>query len=646
MRIILLVLFSISSFCHYLVMENHEGNLKNPSEKDFYQAYDIINSYAWPMITAFTNNLQKLYQNNLNNQENIELSFIDSEIKKINPKLEVEYMPDILYDLATLYLYDQIAFPQFGRIKFDFDEELFAKNEDIKRLCFKKNDERELEECKNAGIEIYKKINFEETIKKLSYTINQELLQMVSNAESKFDDYIVDSVINKFEKFNDIYGSYELIDSLAKYVEDFYPEVVSNINDMGNIDERKLNNLPHFFAKFKKLKGELSDFIIFLTKLGSEKNFEKTLYENVEAYSSDSSIVKFLAEAKDLAGKIADIPLVLQEIDFTLVKLSYPNENTSEIVIGNYKKSLLVLAEKMKNIFSLFNQANDNQIKQLYKIRKELSTNEMIQKIKIYFDAARLYKISRHFRAKDFKELMFTGAELEKKAFEKNKTLLYRGSSGFMVSKNNEYQPSNVPDSAIRFKELSTFPYVDDRNYPTKDKLADVLNVSLSFGNYLFAGMMYDNSACAASFMFNMAKFGYVVSLDKITYASSLLSLFFISPLNPLSAKFSKGEDFHSRTRIIDLKEDTDTDYGEEKVIGYYSDFTKNFIRSDLSGNRKTFFNKIGKFISDNITLITFKKDLTHNWILIPSNHEMQKNLRNDYKIHFSYEDKILNMTD
>lgn len=76
-RFIFMVLFSISSYGHYVVIENHNGALRNPDENDFYQAYDLINSYAWPMILAFPGHVERLYHSSqLIKQKNIELAFI------------------------------------------------------------------------------------------------------------------------------------------------------------------------------------------------------------------------------------------------------------------------------------------------------------------------------------------------------------------------------------------------------------------------------------------------------------------------------------------------------------------------------------------------------------------------------------------
>ncbi len=96
---------------------------------------------------------------------------------------------------------------------------------------------------------------------------------------------------------------------------------------------------------------------------------------------------------------------------------------------------------------------------------------------------------------------------------------------------------------------------------------------SISFGNSLFAGYVYDPGACVYEFIVSMENdnkllsdswkqsvIGYALIINKFEYVDNYISnLFFISALSLEAALFGKGEFFHSRTKPAILQKDEKT---------------------------------------------------------------------------------------
>lgn len=116
-----------------------------------------------------------------------------------------------------------------------------------------------------------------------------------------------------------------------------------------------------------------------------------------------------------------------------------------------------------------------------------------------------------------------------------NKGLLLRGSKDIDVTINSKNEAITVLGNSLG--SLTIFP--KNRNYDEKPR-------SLSFGNSLFAGFVFDLGACAYTFL-NQHN-GYGLFIDKKDYIQHKSNrLFFISPLASIAALFGRGEFFHSR---------------------------------------------------------------------------------------------------
>jgi hypothetical protein len=138
-----------------------------------------------------------------------------------------------------------------------------------------------------------------------------------------------------------------------------------------------------------------------------------------------------------------------------------------------------------------------------------------------------------------------------------NKGLLLRGTHEIELSRLHSNKlpifGSTLTETEIiqslqkSYKQKSTLPY------------------SVSFGNSLFGGFFYDDTACVAYYFTNVSAHGYGISINKNQYIKNRTSsLFFISPLAPLAALFASGEFFHSRTKTS-ISQNIDKN---KKIIG------------------------------------------------------------------------------
>lgn len=120
------------------------------------------------------------------------------------------------------------------------------------------------------------------------------------------------------------------------------------------------------------------------------------------------------------------------------------------------------------------------------------------------------------FGGDDYRKALMRIIEIECAAQKNNQFLLYRGTT----------QLENTPQG----------------------------NQSLSLGNSLFAGSLYDSPACAHEHYFEpqYQRYGYVVPIDKKRYIQGdLKNMFYIPPLSSIEGLVGKDEFFHARTKIM-----------------------------------------------------------------------------------------------
>jgi len=140
----------------------------------------------------------------------------------------------------------------------------------------------------------------------------------------------------------------------------------------------------------------------------------------------------------------------------------------------------------------------------------------------------------------------------EYKARETNKALLFRGAS--LVSNSfDEKEVSSIINS-IGFKLPKDTPksiFNVMKLYFTNE----ILDYVGSYGNSLFAGSIKDKGACAYNYIVkaknDAEKIGYLLYVDKRQYQTDQCdNLFFVAPLGSVEGIFSRGEFFHSRSKI------------------------------------------------------------------------------------------------
>lgn len=127
-------------------------------------------------------------------------------------------------------------------------------------------------------------------------------------------------------------------------------------------------------------------------------------------------------------------------------------------------------------------------------------------------------------------DVMSKAITLEYNAFERNKFPIYRG--------------SNVLDDE------------KDPSYSQADPVKEGLYRSISFGNTLLGGIVFDYGACAYCYMSERAErpIGYVLLIDKNEYANGRLrNMFYIPEISSLLDFIAEGEMFHARSKVPDL---------------------------------------------------------------------------------------------
>lgn len=140
---------------------------------------------------------------------------------------------------------------------------------------------------------------------------------------------------------------------------------------------------------------------------------------------------------------------------------------------------------------------------------------------------------------------------LEFEAQKINKGLLLRGSSFFTFEKIGDPK-----EQSSKILAGSTLYTLTEAIYYKEDAFS---SYSVSFGNSLFAGLLFDKNACALTYLCRKPHTGYSLFINKKEYIDNFNSdLLFIAPLSTLAGVFSKGEWFHSRTKAAIKKKKED----------------------------------------------------------------------------------------
>lgn len=155
--------------------------------------------------------------------------------------------------------------------------------------------------------------------------------------------------------------------------------------------------------------------------------------------------------------------------------------------------------------------------------------------------------------SRNYLPLLSMVAELEYEAYQNNKILLFRGTTG-------------VPVGNRRILDSGRWNLDSSDTHGSKEKTlfgtTFTNDMSLSYGSTLLAGLVKDRGACAFTYFrdgkfafFKDPSIGYVLSLDlreiqELTKVGDQMQLFYIPPLGALGRVFGEGEFFHPRTVI------------------------------------------------------------------------------------------------
>jgi hypothetical protein len=140
---------------------------------------------------------------------------------------------------------------------------------------------------------------------------------------------------------------------------------------------------------------------------------------------------------------------------------------------------------------------------------------------------------------KESKKLIAFYTALEYEAQDLNKGILVRGTNFIGFNKiNDQEQGKKFAGSTVRgsveqaYKEKTTGAY------------------SISFGNYLFAGVLREQTSCAYIFLLGGAQTGYALLINKADYVeTNNANLFLIPPLCALASLVTLGDWFHARAK-------------------------------------------------------------------------------------------------
>lgn len=149
--------------------------------------------------------------------------------------------------------------------------------------------------------------------------------------------------------------------------------------------------------------------------------------------------------------------------------------------------------------------------------------------------------------------------EFETDAHQRNEAILYRGGRSekiYHIGFKEQIMPIEIYFIRPKTNEEPTFQalevaYKNKKNILTMPWAQSIPLGSVSYGNSLFAGFIFDITACAFHYIFKypVTRPAYALSLDKRQYVlGNINKLIFYSPYNTLVSFFAQGEFFHSRT--------------------------------------------------------------------------------------------------
>ena len=160
-----------------------------------------------------------------------------------------------------------------------------------------------------------------------------------------------------------------------------------------------------------------------------------------------------------------------------------------------------------------------------------------------------LKKIIGYLKTENKNNIIAKVIKLEYEAREKNKSLLLRGTKfeEFELGSKTEPKKQKLIGTTLFHKQRVNSI---DQDIKLIDAYKGKTNMlySISFGNSLFGGFLFDSEACAYYFL-NLKGEGYGLFLNKAEYIDNkTYRLFFIPSLATIATLFTKGEYFHPRT--------------------------------------------------------------------------------------------------
>ncbi len=159
---------------------------------------------------------------------------------------------------------------------------------------------------------------------------------------------------------------------------------------------------------------------------------------------------------------------------------------------------------------------------------------------------------------------------------------------------------------AIEFNAHATHQFVLYRGSDFIDDYHDQTRFtakrSISFGSSLLSGIVCDISACPyyyISFFGRYKKYGYVLFIDKKSYAQGPLNnMFVIPPLTTLASLIGEGEFFHPRSKVMNMEHATgfvltSKERNDKQVSSYYQ------IKADTPQEAEKIYNQMLVYIKN-----------------------------------------------
>lgn len=173
-----------------------------------------------------------------------------------------------------------------------------------------------------------------------------------------------------------------------------------------------------------------------------------------------------------------------------------------------------------------------------------------------------------------------------------------------------EYQAQNN-DNFVIYRGANVTDDEQDPSTSKNDPINKRLNRSISFGSTLLGGIFLDKGACAYCYMsdFEERPVGYALLIKKKEYAQGQLSnMFYIPPLITLLDLLGKGEFFHTRTKVPDLKNVTPLSF--QKAYEFLVPYIKYYqIDAPNLEEAQKIYNNALSYIRDN-HIILKKREL------------------------------------